>query len=54
MDQDREAKHKEFMDTFESKLNIKKSFELKLVNDDDDDIFIVHEEPEFDQDNEFV
>lgn len=34
--------------------NVKKSFETKVENDDDDEIFIVHEEEDENQDSLFA
>lgn len=42
----------EIMDKFDDPKKVKKSFEIKYQNDDDDEIFIVHEED--DQDSLFV
>ena len=47
----------EIMQKFEDPTNVKKSFEVKVENDDDDEIFIVHEEGDDmpqDQDSLFV
>ena len=41
------------MEKFENPEKIKKSFEIKYQNDDDDEIFIVHDEDD-DQDSLFV
>ena len=43
----------EIMEKFDNPNKIKKSFEVKYQNDDDDEIFIVHDE-EDDQDQFFV
>lgn len=45
----------EMLEKLANPMNTKKSFEMKLVTDDEDDeVFIVHEEGEDDQDNFFV
>ena len=42
------------MDIVDNPLKTKKSFEVKVQNDDDDEIFIVHDAEEEDQDSLFV
>lgn len=45
------------MEKFNDPKNVKKSFEIKVENDDDDEIFIVHDADDEDaqeQDNLFV
>jgi hypothetical protein len=47
------------LEKFDDPKNVKKSFEVKIENDDDDEIFIVHDEGDDDeaqqeQDNLFV
>lgn len=42
------------MENLENPKNVKKSFETKVENDDDDEIFIVHEEEDENQDSLFA
>ena len=42
------------MEKFENPEKVKKSFEIKYQNDDDDEIFIVHDEEDEDQDSLFI
>ena len=48
------SKEEILLDKFENQKNTRRSFELKVENDDDDEIFIVHEEDEEDQGSLFV
>lgn len=49
-----DQKFAQMMENLENPANVKKSFETKVENDDDDEIFIVHEEEDENQDSLFA